>query len=229
MDNYEIGYRSTFGGGRGRFNITAFNMVWTDYQLQLTDPSIVPCPGGGSIPGVCGQPWQAIITNAGEAHISGFNLELDYAVNDSWVVGMNLQQIEAETDTTADLTGNGEDDLVAGLRLPLTPETKLAAWADFTTPSRFMGSEEAFLRFQVSYTGDSMNQLEPSDLNSPNPQLTNESYAIADIRGGWRGDSWEVSLFVNNVTDERATYTYETGTMLWAAASAQDGRDHWQS
>ena len=85
MDNYEIGYRSTFGSGRGRFNLTAFNMEWSDYQLQLTDPSIIPCTLAdhgqdlGSIPGVCGQPWQAIITNAGAAHITGINLELDYA------------------------------------------------------------------------------------------------------------------------------------------------------
>jgi outer membrane receptor protein involved in Fe transport len=235
MDNYEIGYRSTFGSGRGRFNLTAFLMEWSDYQLQLIDPSIDPClladhgQDGGDIPGVCGQPWQAIITNAGDAHIQGITFELDYAINDSWVVGMNLQQIEAETDTDADLTGNGDLDLVSGLRLPLTAETKLAAWVDFTTPSRFMGSEEAFLRFQVSYTGDSMNQLEPSDLDSPNPQLTNESYSIADIRGGWRGESWEVALFVNNITDERAVYTYQTNTMLWAASSVEDGRDHWQS
>ena len=92
-----------------------------------------------------------------------------------------------------------------------------------------MGSEEAFLRFQVSYTGDSVNKLEPDGLNHPNPQLTNEAYTIADIRGGWRGESWELALFVNNITDERATYSYEQGTMLWSASSVQDGREHWQA
>jgi len=235
MDNYELGYRSTFGNSRGRFNTTGFHMEWTDYQLQLTDPSKDPCTialngqDGGKVPGECGQPWQAIITNAGKAHITGVNLELDYAINDSWVVGANAQWLEAETDTTADLNGDGSNDLVAGLRLPLTPEIKASAWADFTTPSRFMGSEEAFLRFQVSYTGDSVNKLEPDGLDAPNPQLTNESFAIADIRGGFRGQSWELALFINNVTDERATYTYGTAQMLWAAASVQNGLDHWQS
>ncbi len=235
MDNYEIGYRSTFGNGRGRFNITAFLMEWSDYQLQLTDPSIVACNLAdhgqelGSIPAVCGQPWQAIITNAGDAFIQGITFELDYAINDSWVFGMNLQQIEAETDTDADLTGNGELDLVAGLRLPLTPETKLASWLDFTTSSSFMGSEEAFLRFQVTYTSDSVNKLEPDGPENPNPQLTNDAYTIADIRGGWRGENWELALFVNNITDERATFNTQSGTMLWSASSVQDGRPHWQS
>jgi len=73
-----------------------------------------------------------------------------------------------------------------------------------------------------------VNQLEPSDMDSPNPQLTNEAYAIGDIRAGIRGEDWEVALFVNNITDERATYTYGTLQMDWAFASAQDGRDHFQ-
>jgi len=170
MDNYEIGYRSTFGNGRGRFNVTAFHMVWTDYQLQLTDPSSDPCPEGvsGPVAGVCGQPWQSVITNAGEAHITGVNFELDYAISDNWVWGVNATSLEAETDTTADLTGDGEDDLVGGLRLPLTPELKGSTWIDFTTP--MSSGKEFFGRLQASYTGDSMNRLEPHGLDQPKSQ-----------------------------------------------------------
>jgi len=226
MDNYEIGYRSSFGDGRGRFNITGFHMVWTDYQLQLTDPSSDPCPGGGQIPNVCGQPWQSIVTNAGEAHITGVNVELDYAISDSWVWGMNLTSLEAETDTTADLTGDGEDDLVGGLRLPLTPDLKASTWLDFNTG--MSGGKEAFARFQASYTGDSMNRLEPFGLDQPNPQLRNEAYIIADVRAGVRGDSWELAVFLNNLTDERAVYTYGTDQMNWAFASTANGQAHFQ-
>ncbi len=231
MDNYEIGYRSTFADGRGRFNITAYNMDWTDYQLEIVDPSKATCPDGGptQIPGVCGQPWQAIVTNAGEAHINGFNVELDYALSDSWVIGFNATSLEAETDTTADLNGDGTNDLTAGLRLPLTPDFKASGWADFTTPSQMLGGEEFFARIQISHTGDSVNKLEPDALTEPNPQLTNEAYTITDLRAGIRGEDWELAVFVNNVTDERATYTYGTGQMLWAAASVQDGRAHVQN
>ena len=235
MDNYEIGYRSTFGNGRGRLNATAFNMEWTDYQLQLTDPSNVTCLDANGekdpdleVAGVCGQPWQSIVTNAGEAHITGLNVELDYALSDSWVIGANALFMEAETDTTADLTGDGEDDLVAGLRLPLSPELKASAWADVTKESQMFGGEEVFARFQISYTGDSVNRLEPDALTEPNPQLTNEAYTIADMRVGVRGEDWELSFFVNNLTDERANYTYGTGQMNWSAASVQDGRPHFQ-
>ena len=229
MDNYEIGYRSSFGGGNGRLNLTAYHMVWSDYQLEVVDPSSAPCDtAGDQIAGVCGQPWQNIVTNAGEAHITGLNLELDYAFSESWIVGMNATFTEAETDTTADLTGDGENDIVGGLRLPLTPEFKGSAWVDFTTPSKMLGSQEFFARLQASHQGDSMNQLDPADLDSPNPRLVNDAYTMADIRAGLRGEDWEVALFVNNITDERATYTIGTLQMDWALASQQDGRAHFQ-
>jgi len=184
-------------------------MVWTDYQLSLTDPSSRPCDEvlpdpdpPDDVPNLCGQPWQAIVTNAGEAHITGLNAELDYAINDSWVFGANVMLLEAETDTTADLTGDGENDLLAGLRLPLTPELKASAWLDVTNPSEWFGGEEVFARLQISYTGD--------------------------FRTGIRGPDWELSFFVNNLMDERASYSIGTGQMLWGASSVQDGRAHFQ-
>jgi len=230
MDNYELGYRSSFGDGRGRFNATAYHMLWSDYQLELTDPSNLPCDDpSDTIPGMCGQPWQAIVTNAGEAHITGVNFELDYAISDSWVFGANATFLEAETDTTADLTGDGENDLVGGLRLPITPEVKASAWLDFTTPSQMLGGEVAFARLQASYTGDSVNTLNPaSKETSPMPQLKNEAYVIADVRVGIRGADWEVSAFVNNIADERAAYNIGSAQMNWALGNAAEGHDHFQ-
>jgi outer membrane receptor protein involved in Fe transport len=229
MDNYEAGYRSSFANGSGRFNATLYHMVWTDYQLQLTDPSSKSCDiPGDQIANVCGQPWQSIITNAGEAHITGLNLELDYAIDDNWIFGANALFMEAETDTTADLTGDGENDIVGGLRLPMSPEFKFSSWLDYNAPIQAFGAQEAFWRLQVSYTGDSMNRLEPNGLDTANPQLKNKAYTIADMRAGIRGDDWEVAFFLNNLTDERATYTIGTDQMNWAAANVADGHDHFQ-
>ncbi len=228
MDNYELGYRSNFADGNGRFNITGYHMLWTNYQLELVDPASSACPDGGKIPGVCGQPWQQIVTNAGEAHITGVNIELDYAFNQSWTFGGNIEFMEAQTDSTADLNGNGENDLVAGLRLPVTPEVKGSAWLDYTNPVQLFGGTEFFARLQASYTGDSLNRLNPSGLDTPNPQFNTPSYSIADIRFGVRGESWEVSMFLNNITDERAIYTIDDGLFEWGMASQQDGRAHVQ-
>jgi iron complex outermembrane receptor protein len=236
MDNYEIGYRSNFGDGRGRFNITAYHMQWTDYQLEVVDPSNDTCvdPVTGlddptaSVPGVCGQPWQQVVTNAGEAHITGANVELDYAISDRWIIGGNLELTEQETDTTADLTGDGENDLVAGLRLPLSPDVKGSAWIDYTQQVDWFGSSDFFGRFQVSYTGDSVNRLNPAGEDEVNPQFTNPSYTIGDLRVGIRAERWEVSMFLNNITDERAVYQIGGGIMEWGMQSVADGRAHLQ-
>jgi iron complex outermembrane receptor protein len=231
MDNYEFGYKSTFGAGKGRFNATAYHMVWTDYQHELTDPSSIDCERLGlpedSIAGVCGQPWQRVVANLGEAHMTGVNVELDYAPNEHWVLGLNAEAMEAETDTAHDLDADGENDVVAGLRLPLVPEFKAAAWAEYHWPVKFMGADNAYIRTQWSYNGDTLSILEPiSPLDDPNPQFVNDAYTIGDLRFGLQGEDWEAALFVNNITDERAQLTHNDGQFDWGAASIQDGREH---
>jgi outer membrane receptor protein involved in Fe transport len=236
MDNYEIGFKSTFAGGSGRFNLTAYNMTWSDYQLNLVDPASQPCLVNGvpdpsvSIDGTCGQPWQAIIANAGEAHIDGVNVELDYAFNDNWLLGFNYEVMEAETDTQHDLNGDGIDDLVAGLRLPLVPSAKSSMWLEYSMPVDIFGGDEFFIRTQWSYTGDSVSVLEPrSQVDEPNPQFFSPSYVIGDLRVGFIGEDWQVDVFINNITDERAIYTTQDGLFEWGAASVQDGREHHQT
>jgi outer membrane receptor protein involved in Fe transport len=49
MNNYEMGYKSNFADGRGRFNVTGYYMLWEDYQLSIVDPSQEPCPDPCSV------------------------------------------------------------------------------------------------------------------------------------------------------------------------------------
>ena len=237
MDNYEIGYKSTFAEGRGRLNATAYNMIWSDYQLNLVDPASNQCLDSSgapdpsiSIDGVCGQPWQAIIANAGEAHINGINVEFDYAFNDNWLIGANYEVMEAETDTQHDLNGDGVADLVAGYRLPLVPSSKGSVWLEYAMPTDLFGADEFFMRTQWSYSGDNMSVLEPrSQLDEPNPQFTNPGYTIGDLRVGIIGEDWQFDVFVNNITDERAVYTTLDGMFEWGAKQTMEGRPHHQS
>ena len=43
--NYEFGYKTTLADGRVRLNLTYFTMDWEDYQIELVDPSNLPCGG----------------------------------------------------------------------------------------------------------------------------------------------------------------------------------------
>jgi iron complex outermembrane receptor protein len=240
MKNYEMGYRSSFAEGKGRLNMTLYHMKWDDYQLQALDPSFQLCvdPNTGEevpaielkIPHVCGQPWQTVIANLGQAHITGFNISVDYAPNESWVLGFNYEKIEAETDSEHNLNDDEALEIEKGWRLPLTPEYKAAAWAEYHRPTSLLGASDFFIRLQWSFTGNSVSRLEPLGLDTPTPQFVNPTYNIGDIRVGIVGDDWQFDVFVSNLTDERAIYSYSSGPpIVWQAAQIAEGRLHHQS
>jgi len=237
MKNHEVGYRSSFADGRGRLNLTAYHMAWEDYQLQALDPSNALCidPDTGEevlaielkIPGVCGQPWQTVIANLGEAHITGANISVDYAAGENWVLGFNFEKMEAETDSEHEIL---DVYIESGWRLPLTPDYKGAAWAEYRQSTSLLGANDFFVRLQWSYTGESLSRLEPLGLDTPTPQFVNPSYNIGDLRVGIVGDDWQFDVFVNNLTDERAIYSYTSGPpIVWQAGQIAEGREHHQN
>jgi len=135
--------------------------------------------------------------------------------------GMNYEWMEAETDE--DVTGVIE----SGLTLPVVPESKGAIWGDYTWETNLMGANLGVFRFQYSNQGSIWNNLDGGHPDeSSNPRFRVPGYAIADIRLGLQSDDWEVSFFINNLTDERAAYTYGSGQFLWGMASSKDGVDH---
>ncbi len=235
MSNYEMGYKSSFANGRGRLNVIAYHMAWEEYQQSAVDPSFVVCidPATGleddtlAIPQVCGQPWQVVTQNLGDAHITGVSVMVDYAPNENWVLGFNYENMESETDTNHDLNGNGEFEITEGLRLPLVPDYKAAAWVEYHRPTRLLGAEDFFIRGQWSFTGDSLNRLQFADLDSANPQFTNAAYNIGDLRAGLKGEDWQFDVFLNNLTDERGYYqSGASGQYIWGAAQLAEGREH---
>jgi iron complex outermembrane receptor protein len=238
MKNHEVGYKSGFADGKGRLNLSLYHMAWEEYQLQILDPSFEKCVVDGEpvpattlkIPGVCGQPWQTVLANLGEASITGFNVSVDYAPNENWVLGFNYEKMEAETDSAHDLDNDGIVDLVKGMTLPLTPDYKAAAWAEYRRPTSLLGADDYFVRAQWSFTGESLSRLEPLSLDTPTPQFVNPGYNIGDIRVGLVGADWQLDVFVNNLTDERAIYSYTSGPpFAWQAAQLAEGRAHHQT
>jgi outer membrane receptor protein involved in Fe transport len=198
----------------------------------MVDPSNIPCADidrpEDEVAGVCGQPWQAVVANAGEAHILGVGLEVDYAATDNLLLGFNAEWLEAETDSTLDLNGDGIIDVEKGNPLPTVPDLKASGWIDYSWDANFVNGF-GFARLQWSYTGASNNILEPVspvDSVDANPQLRNEAYNIGDFRFGFRGETWEASAYINNLTDERAQFTHGSGIFEWAAASEAEGRAH---
>jgi iron complex outermembrane receptor protein len=223
LQNTEVGLKSIWADGRVRVNLTWYDMQWEDYQLSVLDPSYYNEPP---------EPWQEVIANVGDASVSGIQGDFEILLGEGLTFGGNLISLDAKTETNVDLDGNPDEfgtpqefEVQAGWRLPLSVEFKASAWLDYTWQTSFIPGT-MFARLQWSHTGDTVNQLRSNDTANPaNPQHTTPSWEVVDFRLGLIADAeWEVDLFINNLTDERAQYTRASGFFEEPFSSVQDGR-----
>ncbi|MFC1796115.1 TonB-dependent receptor [Pseudomonadota bacterium] len=203
LKNFEIGTKNTFAQGRVRLNATYFDMKWDDYQLEVVDPSYGSCDDENSPPAPnCDQPWQKVVANVGNASSQGVEVQFDWVVSQNFTVGANGTWLDAKLDEEVVFL----EVIPAGSRLPLSPEFKGAAYAQYNWPLNWGSADNAWLRLQWSYTGDMVNQVEPNSVEDgfPNPQLKQPAYNIGDLRFGLDSRNWSMQLYVSNLTDERA-------------------------
>ena len=100
---------------------------------------------------------------------------------------------------------------------------------DYVWPTGQFGAEHGFMRMQYSKQGAIWNNLDGgSPTDAMNPRQRVPGYAIADVRIGLQGADWEVSVFINNLLDERGAYSYSNGQFLYSMGSSRDGVDNIQ-
>ncbi len=203
LKNFEIGTKNTVMDGRMRLNLTLFDMKWDDYQLEVVDPSNRPCGSENAPPEpTCSQPWQKVVANVGNASSKGIELQMDWAASESWTLGANATWLDAKLEEDVEIGIV----VPAGSRLPLSPQFKGSAYVQYDWPVNFLSANSAWLRLQWSYTGDMVNQVQPLTLDDgPSPQILQPSYNIGDLRFGIDAPTWNLQLYVSNLTDERAT------------------------
>jgi len=198
LTNYEFGLKSQWVDGRLQFNAVAFFQSWDDYQVEVVDPSNVPCAVDPTPP--CGQPWQKGVLNAGNATSDGVEIQLEALPTDQLLLRLNATFLNAEVDSdVAGLDGVGK-----GSPLPFAPDFKGSLYSQYNWPVSLFGSEEAFVQFQYSYVTDSLNQVQALTLaDGPAPQMVMGTYDVSSLKFGLTGEDWEANLFVNNLGDER--------------------------
>jgi outer membrane receptor protein involved in Fe transport len=101
--------------------------------------------------------------------------------------------------------------------LPNVPEFQGSVWASYAWPVQFIGGGDMFVRGQYSYTGGSHTHLIPRSEGTSNPSFDKDSYAIGDARLGFISNegNWQLELFVNNISDERAEIYLGSGNFEW--------------
>jgi len=221
--NYEIGLKSVIMGGRGTFNVAVFYQDIDDLQATVT----------------AGSCSSRVVFNVPEAHSSGVEFELAAQQTDQFDWAITASYIEAELDSTLTSTDSaGNVTVVGGIqdgnRLATVPELQAAAAATYTWPA--FTDWEGYVTGLVQYIDDRYTQIgdqaegfgtvsllafDPFNIGGPYTQNTftfdplMDSYTVANIRIGVRNEAWDLSFYVNNLTDEHAELALdqERGTL----------------
>lgn len=175
VKNFEVGAKSSILDGRAYVTAAAFQMDWDDIQQTVVLP--------------CGESFR---TNTGQARIRGGELE----VNGRVFPGLDVRfGIGAED---AIITNPGLSAIPVGERIFQVP--RLNATVGFVYTFGGDGAYRPFVSADYSYVGDRL-----SANNSPqNTPLVEPAYSLLNARVGIKFGHSELSLYGNNITNEKA-------------------------
>jgi len=202
ITNYELGLRTTILDGSMTLNLTAFHMDYEDMQIELAVPSLDEAGN------VVGTGTQLAIENAGKAQFEGVELEFEWQATDWWRLSGNVGYLDAKYE---DLFVNiwGDQDATGAL-LPPQDETSLdlrraPKWNYGITSVMNWGMGEGELSGRVSYNWT--DDYEATITNYYGSAI--KSYGILDASISYELNSWTLSLFGRNLTDEDTwTHSY---------------------
>jgi iron complex outermembrane receptor protein len=157
-----------------------------------------------------------VVSNIDTVDIEGFELGLDYRLNDNWhfYAGVNWLDTEIKKNSSRpDTVGN---------QAPYTPEYTANLGVDFTLP--MSNSLDFFTSVNASFVGETWFHTVQSG-NRPTifmplfglgfgPEAAGlgiaeysvsrrDAYSLVDLRVGVAGDSWTLAAFATNLTDEQ--------------------------
>ena len=175
--SYELGFKSTLADNTVTLNAAAFLIDWTDIQ-QLNRLA-------------CGFQFT---DNAGEAESKGFEVEINAAPSDNLTLTAGVGYTDAKITDTGGVAGVRIGDKIQGVP-DWTITSSLQYDFDLT------GEWGGIFRADANYYGESFSSNNEA---SSETQRLRDSWSAANIRLSAVKEKIEVTLFVDNLTDERA-------------------------
>jgi iron complex outermembrane receptor protein len=173
--NYELGAKSTLADGRVQLNAAAYHIDWKDIQVrkQLA----------------CGFTF---FTNTAKATVDGFEVDLQAQVTDAFFLSATAGYNNGQLDKDDAFLGAESGDTVPGVS-----DFTFSASAEYSFP---LAGRDAFLRADYTYGSQFDSQFRTND--PANREAG--GFGILNVRTGVDlMEDWNVSLFLNNVADER--------------------------
>ena len=182
VQSYEVGVKWQGFDNRLRANLAGFFADYSDIQVVVSEN---------------GAPLNQ---NAGDARIFGAEAEVTTLLREDLFVLFTLGFLDAEYTRIPPLDPQVGTDTQVRLDndLPNTPRWSLSAAVDYTP--QILSTGRGVVHFDWSYRSDTHNDA----VNSP--FLFQEAYHMFNAAVGYEhydGHRWSITLFVDNITDER--------------------------
>ena len=178
VQNYELGWKTTWLDGTLQFNGNAYYIDWTDIQVTRFDPQNVSI--------------LTFIENSADAEIFGVEGDVTWAMTENftafWAFTYNDTEVTAVNAQVIELAPEGSE-------LPLAPEFQT------TFRGRYAWSQadyDMFVQAGGQYASSSFSSLALAEREQQ------DSYFVADVSAGIAKDNWQATLFIENLTDKRA-------------------------
>jgi iron complex outermembrane recepter protein len=213
--NYEAGLKSRVLNGNGAVSVSAFYMDIHDLQATVT----------------AGSCSSRVIFNVPRARSQGVEFDFEAAPgrNFDFAVSGSFNDSELRSTLLSTDPGGGVS-VVSGIeegrRLPSVPRFQLATAATYQWElrpatlgyvtgtyqhigSRFtqVGDEDLGTLNLLSFGGNTIGGPLTASVFLYDPELP--AYDIVNLRVGVRRDRWDVSAYLNNITDERALLSFD--------------------
>ena len=182
LNNYELGTKTRFFGGRLNFDATGYWIDWNGLQVETM--------AGSSFP---------YITNAGAANIWGIELDLTTVLNDNWSIHTGGSYTHTKITNATPVSG-GIDQISKGDHIPNVPRYKMFLAVSF---DQQLPIGDLNIQTDVTYQSSSNIMF---DTSSPyNYQL--DSFYMVNVHGNLHlAHGWTTGIYVTNLTDDRAPY-----------------------
>jgi iron complex outermembrane recepter protein len=208
--NYEGGLKSRVLNGKGAFGVSGFYMDIHDLQATVT----------------AGSCSSRVVFNVPKARSTGLEVEFNAAPNRNFDFAVSMLFNNSELRSTLTSTdSSGAVSVVSGIekgrRLPTVPDVQIATAATYQwemkpgtlgyvtgtyqhTGSRFtqVGDEDLGTLDLLSFGANTIGKPLTASTFTYNPELP--AYDLLNLRAGVRRNVWDVSVYINNVTDEHA-------------------------
>lgn len=194
--SYEAGIKGTSFDRRLSYDVTAFFIDWSDYQIGVARGGL------------------GVAANAEEASSRGVEVSLSLLATDALKFTAALSYIDAKLDVDEPELGGRK-----GTQLPSSPKWSGALGVNYNfmlgTLPAYVGGSWLYTG-QVPYGFSGYTDRDGVFHGSGNPRYVEDSYSILDLQAGLITERFEASVYVKNALGE---YGYSTFTPNLTASS----------